>query len=268
MQPYVIRQGDFLALLAYRFDFDPDTIWNDPANAEIQQNRSDPNQLWPTDMLQIPNPASAPKTHTLNSGQTNSFTSDSPSVDVSLKFTEDYLASKSFTIPELPQLTGLTTDSEGSVTLSIPLSQATFSIVFDDDDTTFAFKLGHLDPVNTFSGIVHRLQNLGYLDPDADYGLSDIDEIRIALLVLKSMQSSEDDAGDDDDAASSDSGGDDPPESASGGDAKALDSMYADSADDSGDDDAPPDPPDNGGMDDDGSLDDETQQVLLDAYGC
>jgi hypothetical protein len=202
----------------------------------------------------------------LNPGQTNSFTSDAPSVDVSLRFTEDYLASKSFTIPELPQLTGLTTDSEGSVTLSIPVSEATFSVVFDDD-TTFAFKLGHLDPLNTLSGIVHRLQNLGYLDPEAAYELSDIDEIRIALLVLKSMQSSEDDAGDDDDADSSESGDDDPPSSASGGDDAALDTMYADSEDDS-DDDAPPDPPDNGGMDDDGSLDDATQQVLLDAYGC
>jgi hypothetical protein len=63
------------------------------------------------------------------------------------------------------------------------------------------------------------------------------------------------------------SGGDDPPTSADGGGARALDSMYADSTDDSGDD-TPPDPPDNGGMADDGSLDDATQEVLLDAHGC
>jgi hypothetical protein len=126
-----------------------------------------------------------------------------------------------------------------------------------DDDTNFAFRRGHLDPINTFSGVVHRLQNLGYLDPDPDYGVSDLDEVRIALRVMKSNSASQEGASGDN---GDDSGG---AASASGGEAKSLDSMYADAAADSGDD-----PPDEGGMDDDGLLDDATQKMLLGAHGC
>jgi hypothetical protein len=37
LQPYVIKQGDHLALLAYKFGFDADTVWNDPKNAQLRQ---------------------------------------------------------------------------------------------------------------------------------------------------------------------------------------------------------------------------------------
>ena len=53
MQPYVIRQGDYLALLAYKFDFDADTVWGDPANSDLRKLRPNPNLLWPTDVLYI-----------------------------------------------------------------------------------------------------------------------------------------------------------------------------------------------------------------------
>jgi hypothetical protein len=253
MQPYVIRQGDYLALLAHKFGFDIHRVWNDPANAELKQKRSDPNQLWPTDILQVPTPAS-PQKYTLITGATNTFTSDPPLVDVTIRFTENSLASRGLTVPELPHVTGLRTDSGGSVTISIPVSQKKFTIVFDDD-TIFAGRLGHLDPINTFSGVVHRLQNLGYLDADNDYGVSDLDEVRIALRVMKPNAAQQADASGDSGAA------------ASWGDATSHDSMSPDAATDSGDD-PPPDPPDDGGMDDDGLLDDATRKMLVTAHGC
>ena len=57
MQPYVIRQGDFLAKLAHRFGFDADTVWNDAANTKLGDARTDPNILAPTDILYIPDDA-------------------------------------------------------------------------------------------------------------------------------------------------------------------------------------------------------------------
>jgi hypothetical protein len=57
VQPYVIRQGDYLALLAYKFGFDADAVWNDPKNADLRKIRSDPNMLWPTD---VPAPSQPP----------------------------------------------------------------------------------------------------------------------------------------------------------------------------------------------------------------
>jgi hypothetical protein len=40
MQPYVIKQGDHLAALAYKFGFDADTAWQDPSNAQLDQTRA------------------------------------------------------------------------------------------------------------------------------------------------------------------------------------------------------------------------------------
>ncbi len=60
MEPYVIRQGDTLATLAYRFGFDADVVWNDPKNDDLRKLQSAPNILKPTDILYIPERARAP----------------------------------------------------------------------------------------------------------------------------------------------------------------------------------------------------------------
>ncbi len=56
MQPYVIRQGDFLLKLAHKFGFDADSVWSDPSNSALRTLRSDPNILSPGDILYIPTP--------------------------------------------------------------------------------------------------------------------------------------------------------------------------------------------------------------------
>src|ERR1700722_13430648 len=87
VQPYVIRQGDYLAKLAYTFGFDADAVWKDPANADLRKIRSDPNMLWPTDIRYIPDPV-VPAGTTLTPGSVNSFVSTSPTVSINLKFTD------------------------------------------------------------------------------------------------------------------------------------------------------------------------------------
>jgi hypothetical protein len=54
MQPYVIRQGDYLLKLAYSFGFDAEAVWNDDKNADLRSQRQDPNTLLPGDILSHP----------------------------------------------------------------------------------------------------------------------------------------------------------------------------------------------------------------------
>jgi hypothetical protein len=66
-------------LLAYRFGFDADTIWQDPANEDLRKQRLDPRLLRPTDILYIPDQVDKePVSHALQTGQTNSFVSNPP----------------------------------------------------------------------------------------------------------------------------------------------------------------------------------------------
>ena len=263
MQPYVIKQGDYLDLLAHVFDFDADTVWNDPANDELRKRRPNPNMLCPTDILYIPTQAARrPVTHSLVTGQTNTFVSTPPTVDVSLKFADPNRASQAFTMPELGSLTGLATGADGSTTFKVPVTLKSFTVVFTSDGASFTCKTGHLDPISTLSGVAQRLQNLGYLDPAASYDLAKIDAIRRALSAFRYVQtggstpasgagstsapsraSSDEDAGDD-----SDDGPDDDPDTA--------ESQSPDSP-----------PVDNVGLDDSGVLNDEMTKSLLKAHG-
>ena len=54
MEPYVIRQGDYLLQVAHTFGFDADTVWNDDKNSDLARLRPDHNILRPGDILYIP----------------------------------------------------------------------------------------------------------------------------------------------------------------------------------------------------------------------
>jgi hypothetical protein len=193
LQPYVIKQGDHLALLAYKFGFDADTVWNDPQNVKLRQLgqlSQDPNILWPTNVLYIPDQVNKPPAmQRLTTGTTNTFVTDPPAVTISLQFGDSLFASQAYSVQELPQLTGLTTSEDGTTTLSIPVTLQTFTIVFTESGTTFDFNTGHLDPIDTLSGVFQRLQNLGYIDLDATASPSpDIELIRSALRAFKAAE--------------------------------------------------------------------------------
>jgi hypothetical protein len=79
VQPYVIRQGDFLLKLGFELGFDADTVWQDPSNADLRALRPDPNILFPGDVLYVSDPPTQPTAGaSLTPGSTNTFVSDTP----------------------------------------------------------------------------------------------------------------------------------------------------------------------------------------------
>ncbi len=192
MQPYVIKQGDYLAALAATFGFDPDAVWNDPANADLQKLRKDPNILWPTDILYIPDQIDRePATQSLTPGTTNNFTSDPPTITLTVKFVGpdgSPYASKAYTVQELANLTGLQTDASGVATFQAPVTLKRATLSFTDAGQSCSIAIGGLDPVNTLSGIFQRLQNLGYIGADVVFDSSDLGVLRAGLSALKQAQ--------------------------------------------------------------------------------
>jgi hypothetical protein len=255
MQPYVIKQGDYLALLAYKFGFDADAIWNDPANKPLQDTGRTPEMLCPADILYIPDPVDN-DAHPVAVGQTNAFQSDPPKVTVSIQFKDPSLASQSFTVPELPELATQTVGADGTVSLEVPVTLAAVTFTFSESGDTLVCGIGYLDPVRTFTGVVQRLQNLGFLTPEREYQLDGIEEVRARLRDLRASQSGTGAADPPSSAQeSAASPGDDPPTGASAASAGPAAAPACTT------------PSDNGGMDDSGSIDDATAQLLSAAHG-
>jgi hypothetical protein len=192
VQPYVIKQGDYLAALAATFGFDADAVWNDPANADLQKLRKDPNILWPTDILYIPDQIDRePATQSLTPGTTNNFTSDPPTITLTVKFVGpdgSPYASKAYTVQELANLTGLQTDASGVATFQAPVTLKRATLSFTDAGQSCSIAIGGLDPVNTLSGIFQRLQNLGYIGADVVFDSSNLGVLRAGLSALKQAQ--------------------------------------------------------------------------------
>jgi hypothetical protein len=289
VQPYVIKQGDYLALIGYRLGFDADTVWNDPSNESLRNQRSDPNVLFPGDVLYVPDPpVAAPSGTSLQTGSNNSFTSSAPTVQVSLKFVDAALASQSVTIAELPEMTGLTTGGDGTLSLTLPVTLQSLSVVFANDGPTFLCQVGDMNPLDTVSGIAHRLQNLGYLNPNEDDDGSDVDAIRAALLLFQANQPNADAPPGSDpppvsgaSPASSPSSSAPPPPASSPptspppssppSSPPPASSPPALSPQPSGPPSSPPPSsqgtPDNAGLSDDGTLDDAIAQLLKTTHG-
>jgi hypothetical protein len=165
MQPYVVRQGEFLAILAYKLGFDADAVWNDPSNSDLRALRPNPNILAPGDMIQLPGPTQAAPT-SLATGSTNAFVSSAPAVTITQKLVgpdASTYASRAFSVAELPTLTGLQTDSSGNLTFDAPVTLATATVVFPDSGESWTLNLGAMDPIDSLVGIYKRLQNLGYI---------------------------------------------------------------------------------------------------------
>jgi N-acetylmuramoyl-L-alanine amidase len=185
MRPYVIRRGEYLVQLANQFGFDAETVWGDDKNADLREQRSDPNILAPGDVMYIPdrNPRDQqPKT--VFPGTTNTFVSDPAKTTIKIQFLDTQLASHACTIAELPDLAGLATDANGVLTFPVPVTLEAATITFPDASVECFCRIGHLDPITTLSGAHQRLQNLGYIDDRVSVETANADAVRLACHLL------------------------------------------------------------------------------------
>lgn len=166
----VVKQGDCLSSIATRYGFsDWQTIYNDPANAGLRAKRPDPNILYPGDNLYIPDrdpgeqacQTDARHVFVLNRQPTyiNVRVQNPAKEPIKDAYYNLFLGSL--------KLEG-TTDSDGWIRRKIPASaQLGTLFVYPDPDKRDEFirwevRLGHLDPLETVSGVKGRLKNLGY----------------------------------------------------------------------------------------------------------
>jgi len=187
MKPYVVKQGDFLARLAYVHGFDADDVWANPKNQELKDTR-DPNVLMPGDLLFIPDKRVQPS-KPLGNGSTNAYTAAIPTVTMSLYLKSPDgapLAAEPYEVHGVGDIIENVTQGDGLLELEVPVTIRVFQVTLPQQERSFDVHVGHLCPTDQESGTAGQLASLGYLDMPPHAGVGQIrDDFHAAVAMFQ-----------------------------------------------------------------------------------
>jgi N-acetylmuramoyl-L-alanine amidase len=201
-EEYQVKQGDCIGSIAYEHGFFWKTLWNDSHNAELKQQRKDPNVLLEGDVVFIPDPML--KEESGATEQRHRFRLKGVPAKLRLRILEpepaeaedpcgEQIELDDWPEPVQPQspsarpVSGWTptkpranvpyllwvddvatrgeTKTDGLIECSIAPNARKARLVLDPGtakESVIHLKLGHLDPVGEISGVQARLNNLGF----------------------------------------------------------------------------------------------------------
>jgi Putative peptidoglycan binding domain len=175
-----IKQGEHVSRIAAEHGFhNYRTLWDHAENQTLKELRRNPNVLFPGDRLFIPDledrvePGATEQRHSFRLHVTPLMlrvvlrTVDGEPI----RHTDCELLLNLTRIP-------LVTDNNGMIEQEIPKDAADVKLLVPTQGLEFALKIGHLDPVEEFSGEQARLNNLGYF---AGYSAADTKQLRWAV---------------------------------------------------------------------------------------
>ncbi|HUV64517.1 MAG TPA: peptidoglycan-binding protein [Sedimentisphaerales bacterium] len=196
---YTVKQGDCISSIAFAYNLFPKTIWDHPDNAELKKLRKDPNALFPGDSVVIPEkqlkeePCQAERKHRFRRKgvperlriQFRVGDEEEDALRKQVPYTLDITTKSGRPVPRKEGKT----DNDGFLDETIPPDASKGIIVLDEDEDEQVFEilLGHLDPIDTISGVKARLENLGY-----DCGEDDDIEDYMVLEAIRDFQADND----------------------------------------------------------------------------
>jgi N-acetylmuramoyl-L-alanine amidase len=171
---YVIKQGDCLSSLAGAFGL---RSWKDlydhPDNAELKNQRPNPNVVAPGDQITVPDSPSDKKIVPCGTGKKHLFIVEIPKVKLRIllqNWQGEPYADKRFEVTITDKKFPGRTDGEGLIDIPIPAAaQSGHLKAWLDEDEDDAnpdidrdLDIGHLDPTDCVTGLQARLHNLGH----------------------------------------------------------------------------------------------------------
>ena len=198
---HIVTQGECLSSIADKYGFESwRTIYEHSSNADLRKARPSPDLLFPGDEVVIPD--ISVKNEACPTDVRHTFVLKRLRVKLRVILCDDNkkpLANKRYILDADGMERKGQTNADGLVEQQIPasLDLADLLVWLGEDtgkpDLEYTLKLGHLDPIDTTTGVLARLHNLGYrcaasgeeteFDTDAvcafrqDYGLAEGDQI-------------------------------------------------------------------------------------------
>ena len=178
---HVVQQGECLSSIAFRFGFFPDTLWKHGENSDLRRKRKNPNALAPGDVLVIPEKEL--KEVAKQPEHRYRFRKKGVPAQLNLKVLNEGepVANQPFVLVVDGVSRSGTTDGQGGISVDIvpDARHAALTVGQGGAAIHYELELGHLDPIDTISGVQQRLRNLGFDCPeDGQLGVETIAALR------------------------------------------------------------------------------------------
>jgi hypothetical protein len=163
MPDYIVNQGECIESIAKDHGLFWETIWNDPKNQKLKQNRKNPNILLAGDKVFVPDlrlkqePGATETKHRFKKKGVPS------KIKLVLKDQKSKpRANVDYVIEIDGQLYRGKTDAQGQLEYPIPPNAQKGKLIVGTQSEEYNLNLGNMDPISEISGVQSRLKNLGF----------------------------------------------------------------------------------------------------------
>lgn len=181
--------GDCTSSIALHYGFHPDTIWNDPDNADLRRVRPDPNVLRVGDLVVIPDKRR--KEYDRPTDQRHQFRRRGVPTTIHIRLLKNNKprANEPYQLVVDGRIHEGATDGDGRLWIFIPANarKATLYVGEGESRDEYELELRHLQPITDLKGVQQRLNNLGY-----DSGPESGDRHPQAIAAIKRFQEATD----------------------------------------------------------------------------
>lgn len=161
---YIVKEGDCISSIARDHGHFWQTIWDEPANAELKEKRKNPNVLREGDRVTIP--TIEPKEESGETEMRHRFVRRGEPASCRITLLDD--GEPRANVPYRLDIDGEeqegTTDGNGMLVVSIPgnAKKGKLFVGEEDEEEEIQLLLGHVAPIDQIKGIKDRLRNLGF----------------------------------------------------------------------------------------------------------
>lgn len=179
---HCVKKGDCISSIAEQNGLFWETVWQHGENSQLREKRDDPNVLLPGDMVFIPD--KVVNQEICATGQRHSFVKLGVPAKLNLKVLDNYEVQSNE--PYELIIDGVhhsgSTDANGNLEHSMQPKAKVGRLTLTNSGRVFELELGGMDPISEQSGVIARLENLGY-----DMSGSE-KKFQIAVKQFQSMQ--------------------------------------------------------------------------------
>ncbi|HBY59584.1 MAG TPA: hypothetical protein DEH78_07155 [Solibacterales bacterium] len=164
---HTVQQGDSVKSVAFQHGLFWETVWNHPNNAELKALRKNPNILYPGDKLFVPERVVKEVDAAVDGLHQFKVKNVPDKLKVRFLKQGEPRADVPYTLDVDGETSQGNTDGGGWVIKTIKPNAKKAKFDFGKGEV-FEMKLGHLDPIDTVSGLQARLANMGIWEGAVD----------------------------------------------------------------------------------------------------